>query len=81
MPACANKKLLTDILRTEWGFQGYVVSDEGAVELIMLAHRYTHSFLETAIGEPGCTEPTAQEPGPAWPRAAWAGSRAGPSSC
>ncbi|XP_074790245.1 uncharacterized protein LOC141974436 isoform X1 [Natator depressus] len=49
VPACANKKLLTDILRTEWGFQGYVVSDEGAVELIMLAHRYTHSFLETAI--------------------------------
>nr|XP_032622691.1 probable beta-D-xylosidase 7 [Chelonoidis abingdonii] len=49
VPACANKKLLTDILRAEWGFQGYVVSDEGAVELIMLAHRYTHSFLETAI--------------------------------
>ncbi|KAG8147654.1 hypothetical protein E2320_022631, partial [Naja naja] len=49
VPACANKKLLTDILRDEWGFQGYVVSDEGAVELIMAGHRYTHSFLETAI--------------------------------
>lgn len=51
VPACANKKLLTDILRGEWGFDGYVVSDEGAVELIMLGHRYTHSFLETAVGE------------------------------
>ncbi|XP_015264217.1 PREDICTED: beta-xylosidase/alpha-L-arabinofuranosidase 2-like [Gekko japonicus] len=49
IPACANKKLLTDILRKEWGFNGYVVSDEGAVELIMVGHLYTHSFLETAI--------------------------------
>ncbi|XP_068773671.1 uncharacterized protein [Struthio camelus] len=49
VPACANKKLLTDILRGEWGFEGYVVSDEGAVELIMLGHHYTSSFLETAV--------------------------------
>jgi len=51
VPACANKKLLTDILRGEWGFEGYVVSDEGALELIMLGHHYTSSFLETAVGE------------------------------
>nr|XP_060641711.1 uncharacterized protein LOC132781454 [Anolis sagrei ordinatus] len=49
VPACANKKLLTDILRGEWGFQGYVVSDEGAIELIMVGHHFTQSFLETAI--------------------------------
>ncbi|XP_075709407.1 uncharacterized protein LOC142742989 isoform X2 [Rhinoderma darwinii] len=49
IPACANKKLLTDILRSEWGFKGYVVSDEGAIEFIMAAHKYTSSFLETAI--------------------------------
>ncbi|XP_066494787.1 uncharacterized protein [Tiliqua scincoides] len=49
VPACANKKLLTDILRGEWGFQGYVVSDEGAVELIMVGHHFTPSFLDTAI--------------------------------
>lgn len=53
VPACANKKLLTDILRGEWGFEGYVVSDEGAVELIMLGHHYTRTFLETAVGEQG----------------------------
>lgn len=51
VPACANKKLLTDILRNEWGFEGYVVSDEGALELIMLGHHYTRTFLETAVGE------------------------------
>ena len=29
--AAENKKLLTDILREEWGFEGFVVSDWGAV--------------------------------------------------
>ncbi|KAI8506331.1 hypothetical protein Bbelb_157580 [Branchiostoma belcheri] len=48
VPACANKELLTDILRDSWGFHGYVVSDEGAVENIMLKHHYTKTFEETA---------------------------------
>ena len=48
VPACANKKLLTDILRNEWGFRGYVVSDEGAIENIMVFHNYTHTKAETA---------------------------------
>lgn len=28
-----------------------MVSDEGALELIMLGHHYTHTFMETAVGE------------------------------
>jgi beta-glucosidase len=38
-PACASPKLLEDILRKEWGFKGYVVSDCGAVGDIYLRHK------------------------------------------
>jgi beta-glucosidase len=30
-PACANLFLLTDLLRKQWGFEGYIVSDCGAI--------------------------------------------------
>jgi beta-glucosidase len=39
LPACANPRLLEDILRKEWGFQGYVVSDCGAIGDIYLNHK------------------------------------------
>jgi beta-glucosidase len=39
-PACANEFLLQDQLRGNWGFQGYVVSDCGAVRDIYNGHRY-----------------------------------------
>ena len=39
-PACANQYLLQDQLRGHWGFQGYVVSDCGAVTDIFNGHRY-----------------------------------------
>ncbi len=39
-PACANEFLLQDQLRTKWGFQGYVVSDCGAVIDIFTGHHY-----------------------------------------
>ena len=31
-PACANRKLLQDDLRKQWGFTGYVTSDCGAIQ-------------------------------------------------
>ncbi len=40
-PACANTSLLEDHLRRDWGFQGYVVSDCGAVTDIFGGHRFS----------------------------------------
>jgi beta-glucosidase len=43
VPASANRELMTDILRGEWGFEGFVVSDYTAdMELI------AHGFAEDA---------------------------------
>jgi beta-glucosidase len=39
-PACANEFLLEDQLRGKWGFEGYVVSDCGAVIDIFAGHHY-----------------------------------------
>jgi len=47
VPCCANRRLLTRILREEWGFAGYVVADCGGVADIYANHRYT-STLEGA---------------------------------
>ena len=48
IPACANYELLTVILRNEWRFNGYVVSDDGAVINIVTQHKYLNNFTETA---------------------------------
>lgn len=38
VPCSENKLLLTDILRGEWGFQGFVVPDSGAVQNLVSAY-------------------------------------------
>lgn len=38
-PCTCNERLLTDILRDEWGFEGFVVSDYNSVEGVWEAHR------------------------------------------
>lgn len=48
VPACANSELLTDILRTEWGFKGYVISDQDAVENVLSEFHYTPDKPSTA---------------------------------
>ena len=36
------------MLRSEWGFNGYVISDEGAIEPIEAGHGYTKNATQTA---------------------------------
>ncbi|HEY1463542.1 MAG TPA: glycoside hydrolase family 3 C-terminal domain-containing protein [Terriglobales bacterium] len=45
-PACSNKDLLQEHLRNSWGFQGYVVSDCGAVSDIFQGHHFTKTMEE-----------------------------------
>ncbi len=45
---CASKTLLQDILRDEWGFDGYVVSDCGAINDIHAHHKVTNTPQESA---------------------------------
>ena len=47
-PSCASPTLLGDILRGEWGFEGYVVSDCGAIRDIHQHHQVTASAAESA---------------------------------
>src|SRR5436309_6529786 len=47
-PCCANKRLLTDILRGEWNFGGYVVSDCGAITDIWKGHHFANTEAEAS---------------------------------
>jgi beta-glucosidase len=47
-PCCANKKLMTDILRGEWKFDGYVVSDCGAIRDIWEYHKFVKTEAEAS---------------------------------
>ena len=47
-PGCANSFLLEDELRGKWKFNGYVVSDCGAVADIGVGHHYVKTLPEAA---------------------------------
>lgn len=53
VPATANKWLLTDVLRKEWGFKGFVVSDYSSIDE-MTIH---------GVGEPPVSLPRAMNAG------------------
>lgn len=48
-PCAASRRLLTDILRGEWGFDGYVVSDYAAIDMLRGYHKVAASKKEAAI--------------------------------
>jgi len=48
LPCCGSRLLLDDILRKEWGFEGYVVSDCGAVNDIYATHKVVPGPAEAA---------------------------------
>ena len=45
---CGSNELLNDILRNEWGFDGYVVSDCGAISDIYAGHRLVETPEEAS---------------------------------
>lgn len=45
---CCTSKPLNDILRKQWGFNGYIVSDCGAIDDIYLRHRYVKTEAEAS---------------------------------
>jgi beta-glucosidase len=46
VPVEGSRLFLTEILRQQWGFRGYVVSDSGAVEFIHAKHRVAETYAE-----------------------------------
>ena len=46
IPNTASKWLLTDLLRTEWGFKGYTYSDWGAVSMLYGFHKVASNVNE-----------------------------------
>ena len=46
VPCIANKKLLTDILRGEWGYEGNIVSDCNGIRDLYEGHKYVATVQE-----------------------------------
>lgn len=49
VPNHANSWLLNDVLRGEWGFTGYVISDYDAVNRMITKHHASHDKAEAAM--------------------------------
>ena len=47
-PACCGERLIKEILRSQWDFQGYFVSDCGAITDISEHHHYAEDLKEAA---------------------------------
>src|SRR5580704_10564747 len=61
-PDAINKYLLTDILRGQWKFDGFVTDDLGGVNLLVAAHHITEDPVEATAAaiKAGCDSDDAQ---------------------
>ncbi|XP_071095430.1 uncharacterized protein [Haliotis cracherodii] len=50
VPTCTNKKLLTDIVRGEWNFTGYVAADSAALVNMIQRQNYFNNTVYAAAG-------------------------------
>ena len=48
LPCCGNKSLLVDILKKKWGFNGYIVSDCGAIDDFYRIHKTSQDASEAS---------------------------------
>jgi beta-glucosidase len=63
VPSNANTFLLNDLLRRKWGFQGYVVSDCGAINDMVSGHHFFETTAEASARSilAGCDLECGQE--------------------
>jgi len=46
VPCVVNELLLTEILKKQWGFEGFVVSDTGGIKRLVQSHHWTERYEE-----------------------------------
>ena len=49
VPSTANKYLLTDVLRRDWGFNGFTISDLGSIEGLRGSHQVAETIEDAAL--------------------------------
>eukprot|EP00743_Colponemidia_sp_Colp-15_P004970 GILK01005356.1.p1 GENE.GILK01005356.1~~GILK01005356.1.p1 ORF type:complete len:759 (-),score=104.49 GILK01005356.1:232-2175(-) len=49
VPSCLNRELLSDLLRSDWKFEGFVVSDCGAIGYAYDRHHHTRTRMQATV--------------------------------